>query len=275
MDLPSLFPPLLVAELLALGLAAGFLAGLFGIGGGMLMVPFLTFILSHRGVEPGMAVKMAIATSMSTIVFTSLSSVRAHHRRGAVRWDIVRGMAPGIFAGGLLAGAGAFALFKGQALALVFGLFVAFSATQMLRGRKPAASRRMPGWPGQTAAGTGIGFVSGLVGAGGGFLSVPFMTWCNVPIHHAVATSAALGLPIALASTAGYVVGGWSLPPALPGAAGYLFLPALAVIAAASVSMAPLGARAAHALNVAQLKRAFAMLLYVLAAYMMAKAFTG
>jgi len=275
MDLLSLFPPLLVAELLALGLAAGFLAGLFGIGGGMLMVPFLTFILSHRGVEPGMAVKMAIATSMSTIVFTSLSSVRAHHRRGAVRWDIVRGMAPGIFVGGLLAGAGAFALLKGQALALVFGLFVAFSATQMLRGRKPAASRQMPGWPGQTAAGTGIGFVSGLVGAGGGFLSVPFMTWCNVPIHHAVATSAALGLPIALASTAGYVVGGWSLPPALPGAAGYLFLPALAVIAAASVSMAPLGARAAHALNVAQLKRAFAMLLYVLAAYMLAKAFTG
>lgn len=275
MDLLSLFPPLLVAELLALGLAAGFLAGLFGIGGGMLMVPFLTFILSHRGVEPGLAVKMAIATSMSTIVFTSLSSVRAHHRRGAVRWDIVRGMAPGIFAGGLLAGAGAFALLKGQALALVFGLFVAFSATQMLRGRKPAASRQMPDWPGQTAAGTGIGFVSGLVGAGGGFLSVPFMTWCNVPIHHAVATSAALGLPIALASTAGYVVGGWSLPPALPGAAGYLFLPALAVIAAASVSMAPLGARAAHALNVAQLKRAFAVLLYLLAAYMLTKAFTG
>ncbi|WP_374673456.1 sulfite exporter TauE/SafE family protein [Ideonella sp.] len=275
MDLLALFPPLLVVELLALGLAAGFLAGLFGIGGGMLMVPFLTFILSHRGVAPGMAVKMAIATSMATIVFTSLSSVRAHHRRGAVRWDIVRGMAPGIFAGGLLAGAGAFALLKGQALALVFGLFVAFSATQMLRGKKPAASRQMPGWPGQTAAGTGIGFVSGLVGAGGGFLSVPFMTWCNVPIHNAVATSAALGLPIALASTAGYVVGGWALPPALPGAAGYLFLPALAVIAVASVSMAPLGARAAHALNVAQLKRAFAVLLYGLAAYMLAKAFTA
>jgi uncharacterized membrane protein YfcA len=266
-------PPLLIAQLLVLGLCAGFLAGLFGIGGGMLMVPFLTLILSHRGVDASMAVKMAIATSMATIMFTSLSSVRAHHQRGAVRWPLVRGMAPGIVVGGLLAGAGAFALLKGQALALVFGLFVTFSATQMLTGKKPAAHRQMPGWAGQAAAGTGIGFLSGLVGAGGGFVSVPFMTWCNVPIHNAVATSAALGVPVALASTAGYVVGGWGLPAALPGAFGYLYLPALVVIAMASVLMAPLGARAAHAMNVAQLKRAFAALLYCLAVYMLYKAF--
>ncbi|MFZ5547627.1 MAG: sulfite exporter TauE/SafE family protein [Pseudomonadota bacterium] len=266
-------PPLLIAELLALGLAAGFLAGLFGIGGGMLMVPFLTLILSHRGVDASMAVKMAIATSMATIMFTSLSSVRAHHKRGAVRWPLVRGMAPGIVAGGLLAGAGVFALLKGQALALVFGVFVAFSATQMLRGKKPAAHRQMPGLAGQAAAGGAVGFLSGLVGAGGGFVSVPFMTWCNVPIHNAVATSAALGVPVALASTAGYVVGGWGLQPALPGAFGYLYLPALGVIALASVLMAPLGARAAHAMNVAQLRRAFAALLYCLALYMLYKAF--
>jgi uncharacterized membrane protein YfcA len=266
-------PPLLIAQLIALGLCAGFLAGLFGIGGGMLMVPFLTLILSHRGVESSMAVKMAIATSMATIMFTSLSSVRAHHQRGAVRWPLVRGMAPGIVVGGLLAGAGAFALLKGQALALVFGLFVTFSATQMLTGKKPAAHRQMPGLAGQAAAGSGIGFLSGLVGAGGGFVSVPFMTWCNVPIHNAVATSAALGVPVALASTAGYVVGGWGLPAALPGAFGYLYLPALVVIAIASVLMAPLGARAAHAMNVAQLKRAFAALLYCLAVYMLYKAF--
>jgi uncharacterized protein len=265
--------PLLIAELLALGLAAGFLAGLFGIGGGMLMVPFLTLILSHRGVEASLAVKMAIATSMATIMFTSLSSVRAHHRRGAVRWPLVRGMAPGIVAGGLLAGAGAFALLKGQALALVFGGFVAFSATQMLTGKKPAPHRQMPGVLGQSAAGTGIGFLSGLVGAGGGFVSVPFMTWCNVPIHNAVATSAALGVPVALASTAGYLVGGWNLPPALPGAFGYLYLPALGVIAVASVTMAPLGARTAHAMDVSQLRRAFALLLYALSVYMLTRAF--
>jgi uncharacterized membrane protein YfcA len=275
MHLFDILPPVLIAQLLALGVAAGFLAGLFGIGGGMLLVPFMTLILSHRGVESSLAVKMAIATSMATILFTSLSSVRAHHAHGAVRWPIVRGMAPGILVGGIVAGAGAFALLKGQALALVFGLFVGFSATQMLRGKKPAPSRQMPGWAGQAAAGSGIGFLSGLVGAGGGFVSVPFMTWCNVPIHNAVATSAALGVPVAVASTLGYVIGGWNLPAALPGAVGYLYLPALLVIAAASVTMAPMGARAAHAMNVAQLKRAFAVLLYGLGAYMLYKAFAA
>ncbi|WP_395142095.1 sulfite exporter TauE/SafE family protein [Schlegelella aquatica] len=262
----------LIAELLLLGSCTGFLAGLLGIGGGMLLVPFMTFILSHRGVPDGLAVKMAIATSMATILFTSVSSVRAHHKRGAVRWDIVRGLAPGIVIGGLLAGAGVFAVLKGQWLALVFAAFVGFSATQMLLDKKPAPARQMPGMAGQWAAGGGIGFISGLVGAGGGFVSVPFMTWCNVAMHNAVATSAALGFPIALANTVGYVVGGWSLPAPLPGALGYLYLPALAVIASASVLTAPFGARVAHAMNVRQLKRVFALLLYVLAAYMLYKA---
>ncbi|MEY4754901.1 MAG: hypothetical protein RJA44_2576, partial [Pseudomonadota bacterium] len=155
--------PGLVAELLALGCAAGFLAGLLGIGGGMLMVPFLTMMLSQRGVPATLSVKMAIATSMTTILFTSISSVRAHHRRGAVRWDIVRTLAPGIMLGGLLSGAGVFALLKGTTLALVFALFVGFSATQMLLNRKPAPSRQMPGTAGSLAAGGGIGFISGLV----------------------------------------------------------------------------------------------------------------
>ena len=263
--------PILILELLALGLVSGFLAGLLGIGGGMLMVPVLTLILSQRGVESGMAVKMAIATSMATIMFTSISSVRAHHKRGAVRWDLVRGLAPGILIGGLLAGAGIFALLKGAWLALVFAGFVSFSALQMLRNKKPAPSRQVPGTAGQLGAGAGIGLLSGLVGAGGGFVSVPFMTWCNVAMHNAVATSAALGFPIALANTLGYVIGGWTLTPALPGAVGYLYLPALLVIATASVTMAPLGARTAHAMNVAQLKRAFAGLLFLLAGYMLYK----
>jgi uncharacterized membrane protein YfcA len=268
MHLPS---PTLLLELLALGAFAGFLAGLLGVGGGMLMVPFVTFIVSTRGVEPGLAVKMAIATSMSTILFTSLSSLRAHHRRGAVRWDLVRGIAPGIVLGSLAAGAGAFALIKGAMLAGLFALFVGFSATQMLLDRKPAPTRSIPGPLGQGAAGAGIGFLSGLVGAGGAFVSVPFMAWCNVPIHNAVATSAALGFPIALASTVGYVIGGRNLPPALPGAVGYLYVPALLCIAAASVSTAPLGARAAHSLDMRQLKRVFALMLYALAAYMLYK----
>ncbi len=263
----------LIVELLALGVVSGFLAGLLGVGGGMMMVPFLTLILSHRGVAAGAAVKMAIATSMATILFTSLSSVRAHHRLGAVRWDLLRGMAPGIVLGGLAGGAGVFALFKGQGLALFFALFIGFSATQMMLDRRPQPSRQMPGVLGQSAVGGGIGLLSGLVGAGGAFMSVPFMTWCNVPIRQAVGTSAAIGFPIALANTIGYVVAGWSLAAALPGAFGYLYLPALVVIASASITMAPLGARTAQRVDTRRLKRLFAMLLFGLAAYMLYRAF--
>ncbi|WP_101048510.1 sulfite exporter TauE/SafE family protein [Macromonas nakdongensis] len=267
--------PLLIAELAALGLFSGFLAGLLGIGGGMVMVPFITLILSGRGVAPDLAVKMAIATSMATIIFTSLSSVRAHHKRGAVRWDIVVRLAPGIVLGAALASLGAFSLLKGQALALVFAAFVAFSGTQMLLDKKPTPGRTMPGTVGQLGAGGAIGFLSGLVGAGGGFVSVPFMTWCNVAIHNAVATSAALGFPIALSNVVGYVLAGQGLEGRPTGSLGYVFLPALAVIASASVLMAPLGAKAAHALPVKQLKRVFAGILYALAAVMLHKGLTA
>ena len=267
--------PLLIFELAVLGVATGFLAGLLGIGGGMLMVPFITLILAHRGVAANLTVKMAIATSMATIIFTSIASLRAHHKRGAVRWDIVRRLAPGIVIGSLAGSLGVFALLKGSALAIFFALFVGFSATQMLLGKKPKPTRQMPGTGGQLAAGGAIGFVSGLVGAGGGFISVPFMTWCNVTIHHAVATSAALGLPIALANVAGYVVSGFSVQGLPAGSFGYIWLPALVVIALCSVVTAPLGAKAAHSLPVSKLKRVFASILYMLAAYMLWKGLHG
>jgi len=264
----SFLDPGMVAVLLLLGCCTGFLAGLLGIGGGMLLVPFLTFIFTHQGVPGGAAVKVAIATSMATILFTSISSVRAHHRRGAVRWELVRRLAPGIVLGGLISGAGVFSLLKGAALALVFAAFVGFSATQMLIDKKPTPSRQMPGPAGAGLAGGVIGFVSGLVGAGGAFISVPFMTWCNVAMHTAVATSSALGFPIALANTVGYVVAGWNQPAVMPGVLGYVSLPAMGVIAAASVLTAPLGAKVAHSLDRQQLKRVFAVLLYGLAGYM-------
>ena len=263
--------PLLIVELAALGLCTGFLAGLLGIGGGMIMVPFITVILSGRGVAPDLAVKMAIATSMATIIFTSVSSVRAHHKRGAVRWDIVKLLAPGIVIGAALASLGVFSLLKGSSLALLFAAFVAFSATQMLLNKKPQAARTLPGPAGQLGAGTVIGFLSGLVGAGGGFVSVPFMTWCNVAIHNAVATSAGLGFPIALANGIGYVVSGQGVANLPTGSLGYVYLPALLVIGIASVLMAPVGVKAAHALPVASLKRVFASILYGLAAYMLYK----
>ena len=263
--------PLLFIELAALGLATGFLAGLLGIGGGMIMVPFISTMLAAREVAPGLAVKMAIATSMATIIFTSMSSVRAHHKKGAVRWDIVKRLAPGIVLGALVASLGVFALLKGAALYFVFAGFVAFSAVQMFLDKKPAASRQLPGTAGQLTAGGVIGFLSGLVGAGGGFVSVPFMTWCNVAIHNAVATSAALGFPIALSNVAGYIVAGQGLLGLPPYSFGYLWLPALVVIASCSVLMAPVGAKAAHALPVKKLKRAFAGVLFVLALYMLNK----
>jgi uncharacterized protein len=263
--------PLLIVELALLGLCTGFLAGLLGIGGGMIMVPFISAILAHRGVPAGLAVKMAIATSMATIIFTSISSVRAHHKRGAVRWDIVRRLAPGIVIGAAIASLGVFALLKGGALALLFALFVGFSATQMLLDRKPQAARTLPGTAGQLGAGSVIGFLSGLVGAGGGFVSVPFMTWCNVAIHNAVATSSALGFPIALANVVGYVIAGQGVADLPAGSLGYVFLPALLVIATVSVLMAPLGVKVAHALPVKSLKRAFAVILYILSAYMLYK----
>ncbi|HLL20100.1 MAG TPA: sulfite exporter TauE/SafE family protein [Rubrivivax sp.] len=266
--------PVFVVELLALGAVAGFLAGLLGVGGGMMMVPVLSWLLAERGVPSGPAVKIAIATSMATILFTSLSSVRAHHKLGAVRWDLLRGLAPGIVLGGLAAGAGAFALLEGQGLALVFAGFIGYSAVQMLLNKQPSPHRSMPGRVGQAAVGFGIGFISALLGAGGAFMWVPFMVWCNVPPRHAVGTSAALGFPIAAASTAGYVISGWGMPPALPGTVGYLYLPALVVISLASVSLAPLGARTAQRLNVKVLKRFFALLLLMLAASMLQRAFS-
>jgi len=271
----AMLEPLLIVELATLGLATGFLAGLLGIGGGMLIGPFMTIILSGVGVPADLAVKMAIATSMATIMFTSISSVRAHHKRGAVRWDIVKGLAPGIVIGGAIASAGVFALLKGTALAIFFAAFVGFSATQMFLDKKPKPSRQMPGTTGQLAAGSVIGFVSGLVGAGGGFISVPFMVAHNVAILNAVATSAALGFPIALANTVGYVISGANLPDLPPHSLGYVWLPALAVIASCSVFTAPLGAKMAHRLPVAKLKKVFAVVLYGLASYMLWKGLHG
>jgi uncharacterized membrane protein YfcA len=265
------FEPLLIVELALLGLGTGFLAGLLGIGGGMVMVPFITAIMSARGVGPDLAVKMAIATSMATIIFTSISSVRAHQKRGAVRWDLVKGLAPGIVIGSAVASLGVFALLKGSWLALFFAGFVSFSATQMFLDKKPAAARQVPGASGLLGAGGVIGFLSGLVGAGGGFVSVPFMTWCNVAIHNAVATSAALGFPIALANALGYVISGQNMQQLPPYSLGYVWLPALGVIAICSVLTAPLGVKAAHKLPVKSLKRVFASVLYLLAAYMLFK----
>ena len=262
----SVLTPTLLTELAALGLCTGFLAGLLGLGGGMLMVPFLTIILHAQSYPPAYTVKMAIATSLATICFTSLSSVRAHHKRGAVLWPVARILAPGILVGAFVGSQLAIALPE-RLLGLLFAAFVAFSATQMFLNRRPKPSRTLPRAPGMFGMGGVIGLLSALVGAGGAFVSVPFMTWCNVAIHNAVATSSALGFPIALAGTIGYVIAGLNLPAMPSGAIGYLYWPGLVVLSVASMATAPLGARVAHSMDIAPLKKAFAVVLYCLAAY--------
>lgn len=258
---------------LGLGIFGGFMAGLLGVGGGMILVPFISMILAWQKVIPAeLAVHAAVATSMSMIMFTSLSSMRAHHKQGAVRWPIVLKLVPGILLGGLLAGGFLFSVINMAWLALIFACFVGYSAYSMLRNKKPKPTRELPGWPGMLAAGTGIGTISGLVGAGGGFLSVPFMVWSNVPIRNAVATSAALGFPIAVANSIGYISSGIKEVGIQGGMLGYIYWPGLLLLISMSMMFAPIGAKYAHTLPVDKLKRIFALLLFSISGYMFYKA---
>ena len=247
-----------------LGLVVGFVAGLLGVGGGLIIVPVLIMLLHTHGQAVGMEPQLALGTSLATILFTSLSSVRAHHRRGAVEWPLVRRIAPGIVFG-TLAGAALAARMPATVLKIFFVVFLFYAAIQMWLDFKPAPHRGLPGRIGTSLAGGVIGVVSSWVGIGGGTLSVPFMLWHNVPLHRAIATSAAIGFPIAFAGAAGYVLGGSTASGLPAGSLGFVYLPALAGIVLGSVLTAPLGARTAHRLPVRPLKRVFALLLFTLA----------
>lgn len=257
---------------LALGAFAGFFAGLLGVGGGGVMVPVLTSLFIAQGFPKDVAVHLALGTSMAAIVVTSISSLRAHHQHGAVRWDIVKAVAPGVLVGTFLA---TFLASRVSAvpLAVFFACFMTYVAVQMLINVKSKPSRQLPGPLGLTAVGGGIGGISALVAIGGGSLSVPFMTWCNVPMHHAIGTSAAIGLPIALAGAVGYLVNGWGAGGLPPYSIGFVYVPAL-VLMAVSVLTAPLGARLAHRLPVATLKKIFAGVLLLLCAKMLHSLFS-
>ena len=260
---------------LAIGVSVGFLAGLLGIGGGMVIVPMLVFVFTAKGFPAEHMMHLSLATSMATIVFTSLSSVRAHHRHGAVDWGVARAMAPGIVAGALAATLVA-GFIPTRPLAIFFTGFMFYAATQMFFEVKPKPSRQMPGAAGLFGAGATIGGFSSVLAAGGAFLSIPFLTWCNLPLKRAIGTAAANGFPIAVAGTAGYVLNGLRVegPPlggGLPeGSLGFVYLPALAIIVAASMPAAPLGARLAHQLPVKRLRIVFALMLYGIALRMLA-----
>jgi uncharacterized membrane protein YfcA len=264
----------LLPLLLALGATVGFMAGLLGIGGGMYVVPMLTILFTARDFPSAHVVHMAVATATATMIFTALSSVRAHARKGAVLWMIVVAMAPGIVLGSLVGPQIASAL-PGRVLAAAFGVITWSAATRMLLARPPRAGRELPGKLGLFGVGAGVGVVSSLLGAGGGFITIPYLGYHNVRIHNAVATSAALGVPIAVAGTIGFVVAGLRQAGLPAGSVGYVYLPALIMIVVASMALAPVGASMAHRWSAVKLRRAFAALLYALGAYMFWKASRG
>lgn len=254
---------------LAIGLAVGFLAGLLGIGGGMVMVPMLVFVFTAKGFPVEHMMHLALATALATIAFTSLSSVRAHHRHGGVDWAVARTMAPGILAGSLAAALGA-GFMPTRPLAIFFTGFMFYAAAQMFVEIKPRAARQLPGRAGLFAAGAGIGAISSVLAAGGAFLSIPFLAWCNLPLKRAIGTAAANGFPIAVAGTVGYVLQGSRVPDLPQWSLGYVYLPALLPIVAASMPMAPFGARLAHRLPVKRLRVVFALMLFALGLRMLA-----
>ena len=247
-----------------MGALAGTMAGLLGIGGGALIVPVLVIVFESQKMDAGIVMQTALGTSLATIVFTALSSVLAHHRRSAVKWAIVRRITPGIVIGGLL-GAAIADVLPSRTLQIMFVIFMFAIAVQFGFGILAAtASRTLPGPVGMSLAGTVIGAASSLFGVGGGSMSVPFMTWCSVAVRQAIATSAAIGLPIALSSTAGYIVAGWNDPRLPPWSVGYVVLPAFIGIVVASALAAPLGARLAHRLSETTLRRIFALFVAIL-----------
>jgi len=250
------------------GAVAGVLAGLLGIGGGLVIVPMLVFCFVQQGIPDAVIMHLALGTSLASIIFTAVSSFRAHHQRGAVHWDVVRKIVIGIFTGTFL-GSCIAAQLSTRFLKGFFVIFLYYVAVQMLTNTKPKPSRQIPGHAGMFGVGNVIGVVSSLVGIGGGTLSVPFMIWCNMSVHHAIGTSAAIGFPIAIAGTIGYVFNGWSLQGLPNYSAGYIYLPALVGIVITSVLTAPLGVRLAHSLPVDRLKRVFAVLLLVVGTRML------
>lgn len=252
----------------ALGAVVGFFAGLLGIGGGSLMVPVLVMMFAAQGFSSGEVMHLALGTSMATIFFTSISSVRTHHAHGAVLWPIVARITPGIVLGTLL-GTHIASLVPTKALALIFTLFICYVSVQMILNAKPQPHRDMPGWFGTSLVGMGIGGISCLVAIGGGALSVPFMTWCNVKVQNAIGTSAAIGFPIALGGAIGYIWNGWGVAGLPAGSVGFVYLPAVVGVAAVSVLTAPVGARLTHTLPVKTLKQIFAAILLALAVKML------
>lgn len=251
---------------LAIGALSGVLAGLFGVGGGAVMVPALMLLFGALGIGGDWMAHLAVGTSLATIIGTGAASTLAHHRRGGVRWDLVWPLAPGIVIGAL-AGAALAGWIPGLWLQRIFAVFLASVGVRLLMTSTTAvsASHPLPGHAGLVTVGGGIGMLSSLVGIGGGTLTVPFLSRHGLEMRQAVGTSAACGLPIALAGALGFVLTGWGRPGLPAFSTGFVYWPAVLTMLIASMPIAPLGARLAHALPVTLLKRLFGVLLLLIA----------
>jgi uncharacterized membrane protein YfcA len=256
---------------LLLGAVAGFLGGLFGIGGGTVLVPLLLILFEAQHFPAQHSMHLALGSSMAIIIFTSLASMRKHHQHGAVNWSVVAQITPGILLGTAI-GALVAAQVSPRFLGLFFSFFVYFAALQILLDIRPHAARQLPGRFGMTLTGLLTGWFSTLVSVGGGTFIVPFLIWCNLSIRHAIGTASAIGFPIAIGGSLGYLLTGWHLSALPTYSWGYIYLPALGACAIASVFTAPLGAKLAHRINVTLLRKLFALVLLGLATKLLLKA---
>lgn len=253
---------------IALGAFVGFMAGLLGVGGGGILVPLLTFIFSWQEIGVENSVHLALGTSLTCMIISSTASMRAHSARGAVVWKVVAGMAPGIIVGAFLATQVA-AYVDATWVALFFGLFMAFVAGQIFLDWHPAPGRKPTTVGGLVVAGIGIGSVSALAAVGGGFLTLAYLGYKNVDAKKAIGTAAAIGFPIAIAGTLGYLISGWSKTVGAPNTLGFIYVPAFLAISITSYFAAPLGARFSHNLPAATLKRIFAVISLILSVTML------
>ena len=254
---------------LAIGAVVGFFAGLLGIGGGAIMVPLLVMLFDAQGLPKEQLLHLAVGTGMATILLTSISSVRAHSRRGALRWDLVKAMTPGMLLGGL-AGSAVAGSIPTRVLALLFSIIIFFAAANILVEQKPAPSRALPRAGVFFFGGFVISVASAFAAIGGAFMTVPFLVYAQVPMLQAIGTAAALGFPIALSSSVGFVAAGLASSGLAPWSLGYVYLPAFAGITITSVLFAPLGAYLAYRLPTRVLRRVFAFLMFSMAIKMMA-----
>ena len=252
--------------LLIAGAVAGLAAGLLGIGGGVVIVPVLSLVFVDQNVDPELIIKIAVGTSLATIVVTAISSVLAHHRHGNVRWDLFKAMTPtvvlGSFVGSVIAD-----FMDAQALTVAFIVFLYLASLQMALGVVPPG-RSLPSTTALRGVSSGVGVLSAMFGIGGGSLHVPFFTFCSVTVKVSVATAAAIGLPLAASSTLGFILMGLDEVNLPPNSLGYVNLPAFIGVVVSSTVFAPLGAKLTQVMPDKLIKRIFAVFLFVLASKM-------